>query len=139
MGTATSTGASTIKLYVRQVREPDETRDGVLRVGSLPDLFATKLNVIYQRAEARDYLDVHALLMAGLSLRDGLTWTKELYGADFNIMLPLQPSVTSRNRPCGICLEFPSDFEIRTSDFPRNRVLRPWGPSNPRCPTTRRT
>jgi hypothetical protein len=77
-------------LTFRQVQQPDETQDGVLRVASLPDLFATKLNTIYQRAEARDYLDIYALLTAGLSLEDGLRWTKLVYGPDFNTMLPLQ-------------------------------------------------
>jgi len=59
-------------------------------VAGLPDLFATKLNTIYQRAEARDYLDVHALLGSGLTLEDGLAWAKTVYGSDFNTMLPLQ-------------------------------------------------
>ena len=73
-----------------QVQEPEETSDGTMRVASLPDLFATKLNTVYQRAEARDYLDVHAMLAAGLSLTEGLAWTKKVYGADFNTLLPLQ-------------------------------------------------
>ena len=73
-----------------QVQQPEETVDGVMRVAGLPDLFATKLNTIYQRAEARDYLDVHALLASGLTLEDGLAWAKTVYGSDFNTMLPLQ-------------------------------------------------
>lgn len=44
----------------------------MMRVATLPDLFATKLNAIYQRAEARDYLDAHALIVSGLSLAEGL-------------------------------------------------------------------
>jgi hypothetical protein len=94
-------------LTFRQVQEPDETRDGVLRVASLPDLFATKLNTVYQRAEARDYFDIHALLTAGLSLADGLGWTKQVYGPEFNTMLPLQAlcyfeEPTLRDMPQGI-------------------------------------
>ena len=73
-----------------QVQQPEETVDGVMRVAGLPDLFATKLNTIYQRAEARDYLDVHALVGSGLTLEDGLAWAKTVYGSDFNTMLPLQ-------------------------------------------------
>ncbi|MBM3882870.1 MAG: hypothetical protein FJ387_24630 [Verrucomicrobia bacterium] len=45
---------------------------------------------VYQRAEAKDYLDVHALLKAGLSLADGLRFAKQVYGPDFTTMLPLQ-------------------------------------------------
>lgn len=73
-----------------QVQQPEETVDGVMRVAGLPDLFATKLNTIYQRAEARDYLDIHALLGSGVRLEDGLAWAKTVYGSDFNTMLPLQ-------------------------------------------------
>jgi hypothetical protein len=69
---------------------PDTTTDGVLRVATLPDLFATKLNTIYQRAEAKDYLDVHALLKSGFSLTDGLGFAKRVYGERFNTLLPLQ-------------------------------------------------
>lgn len=72
------------------VSEPEETADGNVRLAGLPDLFATKLNTLYQRAEAKDYLDVHALLKSGLSLTDGLGFTKQVYGADFNTLLPLQ-------------------------------------------------
>ena len=77
-------------LTFARVEEPDETADGVLRVASLPDLFATKLNTIYQRAEARDYLDVHAILASGLTLAQGLAWTKQVHGSEFNTLLPLQ-------------------------------------------------
>ena len=73
-----------------QVQQPEETVDGVMRVAGLPDLFATKLNTIYQRAEARDYLDIHAFLASGVRLEDGLAWAKTVYGSDFNTMLPLQ-------------------------------------------------
>lgn len=73
-----------------RIAEPEQTADGILRVASLPDLYATKLNALYQRAEARDYLDIHALLQSGLSLADGLRFTKQVYGPDFNTLLPLQ-------------------------------------------------
>jgi hypothetical protein len=43
------------------------TDDGVCRAASLPDLFATKLNTVYQRAEAKDYLDIRAILLTGFS------------------------------------------------------------------------
>lgn len=72
------------------VAEPETTVDGVLRVATLADLFATKLNTVYQRAEAKDYLDVHALLRSGLSLEDGLRFAKRVYGDHFNTLLPLQ-------------------------------------------------
>lgn len=73
-----------------RVAAPEQTADGLLRVASLPDLFATKLNTLYQRAEAKDYLDIHALLQSGLTLADGLRYAKQVYGAEFNTLLPLQ-------------------------------------------------
>ena len=73
-----------------QVQPPDTSADGCCRVASLPDLFATKLNTVYQRAEAKDYLDVHAILRSGLSLEQGLEFARAVYGAHFNAMLPLQ-------------------------------------------------
>lgn len=77
-------------LTFNQTGEPEQTTDGVSRVAALPDLFATKLNTVYQRAEAKDYLDVYALLRSGYSLTDGLRFAREVYGAEFNTLLPLQ-------------------------------------------------
>jgi Nucleotidyl transferase AbiEii toxin, Type IV TA system len=45
-----------------RVGEPDFTEDGVLRVASFDDLMATKVKVVLQRAEAKDYRDVAAML-----------------------------------------------------------------------------
>jgi hypothetical protein len=77
-------------LTFQRIHEPDLTADGVCRIASLPDLFATKLNTIYQRVEAKDYLDIHAILQAGLTLRQGVEFTRQVYGPNFNAMLPLQ-------------------------------------------------
>lgn len=54
------------------------------------DLLATKLNTVYQRAEARDYLDVHAMLQAGFALADGLDYARQVHGPHWNPMLRLQ-------------------------------------------------
>jgi hypothetical protein len=43
-----------------RVGEPDLTADGVLPVASLADLMATKVKVVLQRAEAKDYRDIAA-------------------------------------------------------------------------------
>ena len=77
-------------LTFRQIQEPDTSVDGCCRVASLPDLFATKLNTVYQRAEAKDYLDIHAILRSGLKLEQGLEFAQFVYGSNFNAMLPLQ-------------------------------------------------
>lgn len=66
-----------------RVGEPNHTEDGVLQVASLIDLMATKLKVILQRAEAKDYSDIAALVRAGVSLPVGLAAARALYGLNF--------------------------------------------------------
>lgn len=66
-----------------RVGDPEVTADGVLQVASLDDLMATKLKVIFQRIEAKDYLDIVAMLRAGVSLREGLAAAREMYGPAF--------------------------------------------------------
>jgi len=66
-----------------RVGEPDLTEDGVLLVASFDDLMATKLKVVLQRAEAKDYRDVCAMLKAGVSLSRGLASARQLYGPAF--------------------------------------------------------
>jgi hypothetical protein len=77
-------------LNFQRMGEPELTADGICRVATLPDLFATKLNTIYQRAEAKDYVDIHAILQAGWTLQQGLEFARRVYGQEFNAMLPLQ-------------------------------------------------
>ena len=63
--------------------EPAWTQDGVLQVAALEDLLATKLKVILQRAEAKDYRDLAAMLKAGVSLAHGLAAARRLFGSAF--------------------------------------------------------
>ncbi len=70
-----------------RVRLPDQATNNI-RVASLEDLFATKLNTIYQRTESKDYLDIDAILKTGLTLECGLGCAKAIYGDRYNIMLP---------------------------------------------------
>jgi hypothetical protein len=66
-----------------RVGEPDVTEDGVLQVASLDDLMATKLKVVLQRAEAKDYRDVAAMAEAGVSLPRGLAAARVIFGPNF--------------------------------------------------------
>lgn len=66
-----------------RVGEPGITEDGVLQVASLDDLMATKVKVILQRAEAKDYRDVAAMINDGVSLAKGLSAARALYGISF--------------------------------------------------------
>jgi Nucleotidyl transferase AbiEii toxin, Type IV TA system len=64
-------------------QHPKTTNDGILDVACLEDLLATKLKVILQRAEAKDYIDIAALINSGLSLATGLAIAKEMFGPNF--------------------------------------------------------
>ncbi|MSP49216.1 MAG: hypothetical protein EXQ95_07800 [Alphaproteobacteria bacterium] len=62
---------------------PEMTDDGVLQVASMDDLMATKLKVMLQRVEAKDYRDIAAMLEAGVRLDKGLAAARLFYGSQF--------------------------------------------------------
>lgn len=62
---------------------PDLTPDKTLEVASLLDLLATKLKVVQQRIEVKDYRDIAALLGAGVRLETGLAAAKAMYHPAF--------------------------------------------------------
>ena len=66
-----------------RVGQPQITDDGVVQVASLDDLLATKLKVILQRIEAKDYRDIAAVLAARVDLSKGLAAARALYGNQF--------------------------------------------------------
>jgi len=66
-----------------RVGEPLLTNDGVIQVASLDDLMAHKLKVILQRAEKKDYLDIAAMLVAGVALDRGLAAARLMFGKAF--------------------------------------------------------
>ena len=72
------------RLSFGRVGEPELTTDEVMAVASLEDLMAHKLKVILQRIESKDYVDIAALLKAGVSLEKGLSAAIALYGRHFN-------------------------------------------------------
>lgn len=59
-------------LALDRINDPIRTNDRVLVVASLEDLLATKLKAILDRAEAKDYRDISAMLVAGVSLEKAL-------------------------------------------------------------------
>jgi hypothetical protein len=68
---------------------PDRCEDNGIWVASLLDLAAQKMKVILTRAETRDYLDIHALVQAGITLPQALGATGALY-PEFNPILSLK-------------------------------------------------
>src|SRR5579863_2265153 len=61
-----------------------------LKVASLIDLAGTKASVVQVRAEARDYIDIDALMSAGIDLPTALAAGQAIYGRQFNPELTLK-------------------------------------------------
>lgn len=59
-------------LALGRINDPLRTSDRMLLVASLEDLLATTLKAILDRAEAKDYRDISAILSAGVSLEKAL-------------------------------------------------------------------
>jgi hypothetical protein len=72
---------------IGRINEPLRTKDGTLLVASLEDVLATKLKTILDRAEAKDYRDLCAMLSAGVSLEKSLGGFANMYGKDPGLAL----------------------------------------------------
>lgn len=72
------------------VAPPEVTSDIALPVASLRDLGATKVQTIVDRAEAKDYEDIAALLAAGIELPDMLGSAQVVFGSRFSPLLALK-------------------------------------------------
>jgi hypothetical protein len=77
-------------LGIGRVQSPAIAGDTGLRVASLLDIAGTKAAVVQKGAEAKDYLDIDALLLAGLRLADILSAGKTVYGDRFNPLITLK-------------------------------------------------
>lgn len=66
-----------------RVGTPDFTEDNTMIVAALDDLMATKLKVILQRSEAKDYRDIAAMLDAQINLSHALAAARLMFGLNF--------------------------------------------------------
>ena len=66
-----------------RVGEPEVTDDGMVATASLLDLMGTKVMMLLQRAEAKDYQDIAALMRSGVALEAGLAASRRLSGPAF--------------------------------------------------------
>ena len=73
-----------------RVGDPELAGESALSCASLLDLGATKLKVLHDRAESKDYLDLAALLNNGVELVRMLGAAQALYGDAFNPMIALK-------------------------------------------------
>ena len=77
-------------LALNRIQDPDVAADNGIQVASLLDVAATKLATVQQRAQARDYEDIAAIIGAGISLSDALAAASSVYGKKFNGALSLK-------------------------------------------------
>jgi hypothetical protein len=67
------------RLDFGRVGEPIRFSDNGVYAAALLDIAVQKVKVIQQRAEAKDYADIHALLSAGITLEAALGAAEALY------------------------------------------------------------
>jgi hypothetical protein len=76
---------------LRRLRPPEIAPDIRLRIASLLDLAGTKASVVQQRAEAKDYIDIDAIMTAGrIDLSTALSAAMAIYGKQFNPQITLK-------------------------------------------------
>jgi hypothetical protein len=69
-------------ITIGHINPPLRTADNVLLLASLEDLLATKLKAILDRAEAKDYSDIAAIIGARISLEKSLGAFSAMFGND---------------------------------------------------------
>ena len=77
-------------LGLGQAAPRDQVLDRSIYVASLLDLAGAKVAVVQKRAEAKDYLDIDALLQNGIDLPNALAAGRVIYGLNFNPLISLK-------------------------------------------------
>lgn len=75
---------------LRRVAEPAFEEPPGIAIASLLDLAGTKAAVVQRRAEAKDYLDLDALVSRGVPLSTALAAALAIYGPELNPELTLK-------------------------------------------------
>lgn len=77
-------------LGLGQVAARDHVQGMTLFIASLLDIAGTKMAVVQKRGEAKDYLDIDALLKHGVDLPTALAAGCVVYGRSFNPLITLK-------------------------------------------------
>lgn len=77
-------------LGLGKISEGDHPEGRLFHVASLLDLAGTKIAVVQQRAEVKDYLDIAALLRHGVQMETMLGAGRAVYGDQFNPLIALK-------------------------------------------------
>lgn len=75
---------------IGHIEEPTPVEGPGFPVASLIDLAGMKAAVVQKRAQAKDYVDIDALLAAGISLPSALAAGRAIYGASFAPQITLK-------------------------------------------------
>jgi hypothetical protein len=122
--------------------EPNESAAGsALRVASLLDLSGMKAAVVYQRAEPKDYFDIHALLMiAKIPLPLMLAAGHVIYGETFSPVIAMKAisyhdDATLATLPQSLRNDLIQAVRgVDPANLPHLNAVRPWrgqaGPQN---------
>ena len=121
-------------LLLGQVAEAEIAEDSRLLVASLLDLAGMKAVVVTQRAELRDYLDVHALLTrGGIELPLILAAARAIYGDQFNPLVSLKAlgyhdDPALGDMPAAVRRDLAAAIRgVDPSKLPSLRPVRPYG------------
>ncbi len=77
-------------LALGRVAPRNQVQGRTLYVASLLDLAGTKVAVVQKRAEAKDYIDMDAIMGHGVDLPTALAAGKVVYGRSFNPLITLK-------------------------------------------------
>jgi len=76
---------------LRRLAAPSVVEENGLQIASLLDLAGTKASVVQMRAEAKDYLDLDALMRLGkIDLATAVSAAEKIYGSTFNPEITLK-------------------------------------------------
>lgn len=101
-------------LSLNRIEDPD-TASGV-KVASPIDLAATKVKILLDRASAKDYLDLDALMKAGIELPQALSAACAVYGKEYNPLLSVKALTYFED---GDVKQLPSDVKQRLAKAAR--------------------
>jgi hypothetical protein len=98
-------------LSLGRIEPRQQPADGGFWVATPLDVGGTKLKVLPQRSEEKDYIDVDALLRNGITLPTMLAAAKVIYGPKFNAVLSLKGLSYFRDVP-----NLPDDMKTRLAN-----------------------
>ena len=108
---------------LKRLRPPHVVRQNGLKVASLTDLAGTKAHVVQARAEAKDYVDIDALIRKGsIALPTSLAAARAIFGPSFNPQITLKALSYFDE---GNVRDIPSEMKSRLAAAARDTDLRP--------------